>query len=130
MSVDTENFYRILANQERRRILTALCREPEICVCELADGLQLPQPLISRHLGMMREAGLLSFRRSGTWMFYRLSPQLALWAWRSLELMSDGEAANPLFVADGQRLMNRPVRHAAADLERSGLARPVTQQLP
>jgi len=130
MPVDTENFYSILANQERRRILMALCREPEICVCELADGLQLPQPLISRHLGMMREAGLLSFRRSGTWMFYRLSPQLALWAWRSLELMSDGEAANPHFAVDTQRLMNRPVRHAEADLERSGLARPVKQQLP
>ena len=78
----------------------------------------------------MREAGLLSFRRSGTWMFYRLSPQLALWAWRSLELMRDGETANPLFAADTLRLMNRPVRYAEADLERSGLARPVKKKLP
>lgn len=125
--MDSELFYSILGNQERRRILAALSHEPEMCVCELVEGLQLPQPRISRHLGMMREAGLLSFRRSSTWMFYRLSPQLALWAWRSLELMSDGEAANPLFVADAQRLMNRPVRHADADRERGGLTFPVSQ---
>jgi len=127
MPMDTEIFYSILANQERRRILSALCHESELCVCELVDCLQLPQPRISRHLGMMREAGLLSFRRSGTWMFYRFSPQLALWAWRSLELMGDGETANPLFVADAQRLMSRPIRHAEADLERNGLARQVSQ---
>lgn len=125
--MDSELFYSILDNQERRRILAVLSHEPEVCVCELVEGLQLPQPRISRHLGMMREAGLLSFRRSGTWMFYRLSPQLALWAWRSLELMSDGEAANPLFVADAYRLMNRPIRHADADRERSGLTLPVSQ---
>ena len=113
--MDTEHFYACLANAERRRLLALFAKEPELCVCELVDATLLPQPRISRHLAMLRKAELLVFRRSGTWLFYRLSPKMSLWAFRTLEMMLDAEADSAEGKADRQRLKNRPVRYAEAD---------------
>lgn len=63
--------------------------EGELCVCELTFALDESQPKISRHLALMREAGLVEARRDGTWMFYRLSPGLPDWARR---LVADVQA--------------------------------------
>jgi len=75
-------------------------------------ALDLPQPKVSRHLGVMRDAGVLSVRREGTWVYYRLDAQLPLWAYKVVESMAQGAA----FAEDAQRLEampNRPVRCCA-----------------
>ena len=113
--MDTNYFYSCLANSERRRLLMLLTKEPELCVCELVDETLLPQPRISRHLAMLRKAGLLIFRRSGTWLFYRFSPNMPLWAFRSLEMMVDAEAESGEYIADLSRLKSRPIRYSEAD---------------
>jgi ArsR family transcriptional regulator len=46
----------------------------EVCVCELATAFDLTQPTISHHLRVLREAGLLTSERRGTWVYYRLVP--------------------------------------------------------
>jgi len=48
-------------------------REKELCVCEICDTLTLSQPLVSRHLKMMREAELVQTEQSGKWMIYSLT---------------------------------------------------------
>jgi ArsR family transcriptional regulator len=113
--MDTEHFYACLANRERRRLLALFAKEPELCVCELVGATLLPQPRISRHLAMLRKAELLVFRRSGTWLFYRLSPKMPLWAFRTLEMMLDAEADSAECADDHYRLKARPVRYAEAD---------------
>ncbi len=47
----------------------------EVCVCELADDLDVPQPLLSFHLRTLREAGLVRAERRGRWSFYTLGPR-------------------------------------------------------
>ena len=109
---DGDLFFDALADESRRRILTLLAREEELCVCELFHALDLPQPRVSKHLGMMREAGVLSMRREGTWIYYRLHPLMPMWAYRIVELMTQGSPASQV-EADGTRLAgmpNRPVR--------------------
>ena len=113
--MNTEHFYSCLANSERRRLLALLTKEPELCVCELVDATLLPQPRISRHLAMLRKAELLIFRRSGTWLFYRLSPKMPIWAFRSLEMMVDAEADSAKCITDLARLKARPIHYAEAD---------------
>lgn len=54
--------------------------EGEVCVCELTFALDESQPKISRHLALMREAGIVTPRREGVWMHYRLNPDLPGWA--------------------------------------------------
>ena len=46
----------------------------EICVCDLAPGFDLSGPTISHHLKVLREAGLISGDRRGTWVYYRAVP--------------------------------------------------------
>jgi len=68
--------YRLLADPVRPRLL-ALASVEELAVGELADLLQEGQPKISRHASALREAGLLTANRHGTWTLLRLSPGAA-----------------------------------------------------
>ena len=109
---ETQSLFDVLSDEIRRRILCLLLKEGELCVCELFLALDLPQPKVSRHLGVMRDAGVLSVRREGTWVYYRLDAQLPLWAYKVVESMAQGAA----FAEDAQRLEampNRPVRCCA-----------------
>lgn len=47
----------------------------ERCVCDLTTDLQLSQSRLSFHLKVLREAGLISDRQSGRWVYYRLRPE-------------------------------------------------------
>ena len=51
----------------------------EVCVCELVPLFDVAQPTISHHLKVLREAGLVTSERRGTWGFYRLHPDAAPW---------------------------------------------------
>jgi ArsR family transcriptional regulator len=66
--------FRALGDETRLRILDLLT-EGERCVCDLQSDLQLGQSLLSFHLRVLREAGLVSDRRSGRWAFYSLKPE-------------------------------------------------------
>jgi ArsR family transcriptional regulator len=61
------------------RILNLL-RDGKVCVCDLQQVLGLPQPTVSRHLGVLRHAGLVADTRSGNRVLYALasadSPQM------------------------------------------------------
>ena len=46
----------------------------ECCVCDLTAAFELSQPTVSHHLRILRDAGLVSSERRGTWAFYRLAP--------------------------------------------------------
>jgi ArsR family transcriptional regulator len=46
----------------------------EACVCDLTDAFELSQPTISHHLKVLREAGIITSERRGTWVYYRLEP--------------------------------------------------------
>ncbi len=65
---------RFLSDRNRLRILTRLTRA-ETCVCDLIDELELPQPLVSYHLGKLRRAGLVRARRDAQWVYYSLDPE-------------------------------------------------------
>ncbi len=104
-------FY-VLSDATRRHLLALLCIEGELCVCELVAALDDIQPKISRHLAVLREAGWVSTRREGTWMFYRLSA-IPAWAQLVVEAMVQGGVPAEQLVLSQQRLANfagRPVR--------------------
>lgn len=66
--------YKLLAEPVRARLL-ALAHRDEAAVGELAEALGEAQPKISRHAAALRERGLLSARRNGTWTLLRLPPE-------------------------------------------------------
>ena len=66
-----------LADPTRVRIIQLLRTRDELCVCEIVDALELPQYSISRHLGILKAAGLVADWRQGKWMHYNLDPALS-----------------------------------------------------
>lgn len=100
--LDPNLFFEALSDETRRRVLALLLSRGELCVCDLFGVLDLPQPKVSRHLAVLREAEILSARKKGTWVYYRLNPNLPLWAAQILSNMADGVAHAQPYQADQQ----------------------------
>lgn len=71
-SFDAELFFAALADKTRLRLLN-LMRDGEVCVCFFASALGTNNPKISRHLSYLKRANLVTGRREGKWMHYRLN---------------------------------------------------------
>jgi ArsR family transcriptional regulator len=71
VDVDLRPALRALAEPARLRIVEALARE-QLCVCHLTEDLGLAQPLVSHHLKVLRDAGLVEGERYRYWTYYRL----------------------------------------------------------
>ncbi len=72
MAANLELFFSALADRTRLRLLN-LMRDGEVCVCFFAETIGTNNPKISRHLAYLKRAGLVSARRDGKWMHYRIS---------------------------------------------------------
>lgn len=73
----TENivaFTRALADSTRWRIVR-LVTDEALCVCELADILEMPQSTVSSHVQVIRKAGLLESEKCEKWTYFRIEPR-------------------------------------------------------
>ena len=67
-------FSRALADPTRWRIVRLVLNEA-LCVCELADILQMPQSSVSSHVQVIRKAGLLESEKCEKWTYFRVEPR-------------------------------------------------------
>ena len=102
--MDPKLLFEGLADESRRRILALLLARGELCVCDLFGVLDLPQPKVSRHLAVLRESTLIISRKQGTWVHYRLNPDMPLWAAQVLSAMADGVTRLEPYRADRLQL--------------------------
>jgi ArsR family transcriptional regulator, arsenate/arsenite/antimonite-responsive transcriptional repressor len=65
--------FKALSDPTRLRLAVLLAIRGETCVCKLAAALGEKDYNVSRHLGILRAAGLVETRRDGLWMYYRLT---------------------------------------------------------
>jgi len=105
-----EHLFNILSDTTRLRSLMLILEEQEACVCELTFTLKESQPKISRHLALMRDAGIVIPRREGTWMHYRINPGLPSWASESIEQVFQKLRSLEQFSNDRSRLKTMPNR--------------------
>lgn len=68
---DAVRLFKALGDPTRLRIVKLLERG-ELCVCQLTAALGMGQSRISRHLAVLKDAGLIEDRRAGKWVHYRL----------------------------------------------------------
>ena len=73
---------RALSDPSRVRALMLL-RDGELCLCQLIEFFGLAPSTVSKHLGVLHDAGLVSFRKEGRWRYYRLAGRAAPAAVRS-----------------------------------------------
>ncbi len=73
-----------LAHPSRQLMLDALA-EGELCVCELTELVGADQSTVSKHLGVLKQAGLVQDRREGTMVMYRLKVGCLSGFWQCIE---------------------------------------------
>lgn len=86
MLLTSVNFFKALSDPTRLQIILLIAQHKELCVCELTAALALSQPKISRHLALLKSAGLLNTRKQGKWVYYSLAPSLEPWCQQSIRL--------------------------------------------
>jgi ArsR family transcriptional regulator len=73
ITIQPETLFQALADETRLRIIRLMATtDEEACLCELVDSLQEPSYKLSRHLKILRLAGLLSTQKDGRWVYHRL----------------------------------------------------------
>jgi ArsR family transcriptional regulator len=95
--------FRAFSDRTRLRILHLL-RRGELCVCDLVAVLDVPQPKASRHLAYLRRAGLVTARKEGLWMHYRLAPARSVFHQKLLDCLACCFADVPELARDDVRL--------------------------
>lgn len=103
MGMEPDIFFKLIGDQTRLRCLMLLAAHGELCVCELVEAIEESQPKISRHLGLLRDAGVVESRRQGLWIFYRLSQSLPSWAVTALEATASGVGKSQPYEGDAKR---------------------------
>lgn len=98
-----ERFFRALEDRTRLRLLNLMSTQ-DICVCYFVEVLQTHQPKISRHLAYLRRAGLVTARRQGKWMHYRLAVPSDPYAARILREVLEWLSHEPEMQRDKARL--------------------------
>ena len=114
MKIDPNTLFASMSNEIRLRCLMLMQVEGELCVCELIHALDLSQPMISRHLALLRESGLVSDRRAGQWVYYSINPELDDWAKNVLQTTSLANCEQTPFSADLKILKDMPNRPGSA----------------
>lgn len=104
-----EDYFRGLSDPTRLRVLNLLFRS-ELCGCDLQHLLEIPQPLVSRHLVYLKRCGLVADRRDGFRVFYRPAEGIELknlfeflqTAFRSEEIFADDAARLRTVLTEGK----------------------------
>lgn len=73
----TAKMFKALGDPVRLRLFSAVAshQDGEACVCDISD-VGVSQPTVSHHLKKLKEAGLLTSERRGTWVYYRVEPSV------------------------------------------------------
>jgi ArsR family transcriptional regulator len=64
--------FKALAHPTRLKILDLLASAEELCVCEIVKELQIDQPTVSKHLSILKNAGIIDSRKEGLMVLYKL----------------------------------------------------------
>lgn len=102
--LEPEDLFTLLSSPTRLRCLFLIYKRVELCVCELSYALEISQPKISRHLALLRQMNLVTTRRTGLWVHYRINQNLLSWIYKALETTFDGIQHFTPYHADLMRL--------------------------
>ncbi len=99
--------FKALSDPTRLRALKMiLISDGPICVCELSDALELPQYQVSKHLAILRQVGLVTDSRVGTWVYYSIPQRVSDFAAGLYDLVKH-HVGGPVFQRDAARLKAR-----------------------
>ena len=124
---DLPRFFQALGDATRLRLLN-LIGEQELCVCYFVEVLGVPQPKISRHLAYLRNAGIVSARREGKWMHYRIVMPPHIGAAQVLRQTLDSLKDEKAMQSDRARLVKACCSPGRYALDGAPLPMPISDQ--
>ena len=101
--MDEVKILQAIAEPTRLAIVRQLASAGEVCACDFTDCCGVSQPTVSHHLKVLREAGVVSCERRGTWIYYRLEAKAAAQIAKLGHLLAAGAEREP------KRLSPKPV---------------------
>jgi len=107
ITIQPENIFQALADETRLRVIRLMVTtSEESCLCELVDSLLEPSYKLSRHLKILRQAGLLSSQKEGRWVYHRLlmKPPYLESLYATVQALPDREG---IYSADLKRFRQR-----------------------
>src|SRR4051812_125779 len=102
-AVKLVQIYECLCDETRLRLLNVLAPGP-LCVCHFQAVLGESQVIISKHLGYLKQRGLVECEREGNWVVYALPAKPSRELRANLACLQDCARENPLFQRDLARL--------------------------
>jgi len=101
-----ETVFKALADRDRLRVVNLLLGAESLCGCEFMGALEIAQYEVSRHLAVLRRAGLVTARKQGRWVYYSLigKPDGLRDLWGLLRAAFRGDSA---MARDAERLKAR-----------------------
>lgn len=119
-------FFRALADGTRWRIVR-LVMDRALCVCELADILDMPQSSVSSHVQVIRKAGMLEEETCGKWTYFRIRRRFLATLKAVIRNLDDA----PVSAADAQKAEARLARRETSCCQGPvKLAKPRKSTLP
>ena len=107
INIQPKAIFQALSDETRLRILRLIVTSgEECCLCELVDSLLEPSHKLSRHLKILRQAGLLSSHKEGRWVYHRLAmgPPFLESLHAMVHVLSDTDG---IYSADSERFRQR-----------------------
>lgn len=108
--MDAHLLFKALSDPTRLRCLLLLVTHKELCVCELTHALALPQPKVSHHLATLRRVGLVSDRKEGLWIYYRINKTLPAWVMKVIQVTANDLKDEEPYSGDAASLTAMPSR--------------------
>lgn len=102
--------FKALSDESRLRIYGLIVNSGELCVCDIETALRFSQTKVSRHLAVLRRAGLVQHRRQGLWVLYSAVRPRERESRAMLEAFGDVIRSNPVLQADA-RTLRRIIKH-------------------
>jgi ArsR family transcriptional regulator len=115
--------FKALADETRLQILWLLMSKKELCVCDIMSVLNITQSKASRHLRYLFNLGLVTDRREGLWMNYRIVTAPGSQEEKQLSLLSEMLAARPEAKALKERLQQWLAAKEGPPARKAGSAR-------
>lgn len=110
---DLVMIFKALSDETRLRIIKLLAAG-ELCVCDITAALDMVQPKVSFHLSTLKEAGLISDRKQGKWIHYRLNDADIF---RRMLMVSVCEKADGALMGEDEKRLSRYLKTKKASLE-------------
>lgn len=94
-----------LSDPTRLRVIRLL-QHGELCVCDLMEGLGLPQSKVSRHMSFLKNSGWVVAERKGKWVYYSIASPEERIQFQILDVLSEELKNVPQAIEDYKRLCN------------------------